>query len=192
LLLLLLLLRRRRRRQAGERIAPNNENRIIDNTGKQFYTGSFSVLTKRNQRQVDGVYKLNRTEIQYYSIVAAITNWQAAGTIHATTGCMELWAELKANETLIKSCSTLNGIIIISGNEMLSAAIVLILVTIFTLVILFNINFLIQKIVVAGFFFVGISASAIAFLCIQRKAVLCIVVVGIVYWNADAILDWAG
>jgi hypothetical protein len=63
---------------------------------------------------------------------------------------------------------------------MLSAAIVLILVTIFTLVILFNINFFIQKIVVAVFFVVGISASAIAFLCIQRKAVLCIVVVGIV------------
>jgi hypothetical protein len=106
--------------------------------------------------------------------------------------CMELWAELKANKTLIKSCSTLNGIIIMSGNEVLSAAIVLILVTIITLVVLFNINFFIQMIVVAGFFVVGTSSRAIAFLCIQRKAVICIVVVGIVCWNAGAILDWAG
>ena len=71
-----------------------------------------------------------------------------------------------------------------SGNEVLSAAIVLILVTIITLVVLFNINFFIQMIVVAGFFVVGTSARALAFLFIQRKAVFCIVVVGIVCWFA--------
>ena len=83
-----------------------------------------------------------------------------------------------------------------SGNEVLSAAILLILVIIVTLVILFNnvtstSSSRTLKIVVAVFV-VGTSARAIAFLCIQRKAVLCIVVVGIVCWNAGAILDWAG
>jgi predicted LPLAT superfamily acyltransferase len=56
-----------------------------------------------------------------------------------------------------------------SGNEVLSAAIVLILATTITLAVLFNTNFFIQMIVVAVFFVVGTSARAPAFLFIRRK-----------------------